>query len=78
MSLIERSVGIGLCDYELVALAVNDPDVVPKITDLCHPDDSASDRENQVRLALALFCCTWTAVHLLRPWLSRCARRARR
>lgn len=46
--------GIGLCTYEAIALAVDDPQLVPPITDIL--------RQHRLLGAAAV---GWVAVHLL-------------
>jgi hypothetical protein len=55
--------GIGICTYELIALAVDDATKLPPITSLCHSQP-----------VLAAACVGWTAQHLLRPWIPRVRR----
>lgn len=52
------AIGIGICAYEAAALAVNDVDTLPPITAFCHRYPLA-----------AVFCVSWVAIHLLRPWI---------
>lgn len=69
--------GIGWCTFEGTALAVNDPSVLPRWTDLCHPREGAPTAEQRARLVLAVGSVGWAAVHLLAPWVRMVARRVR-
>lgn len=70
--------GIVVCTYEALALAVDDPEVLPRITDWSHPRRHAVPLEDRARLVIALVCVTWVAVHLMRPWVLRWSRRGAR
>jgi len=57
------SAGIGICTYEAIALAVDDPTKLPPITHLAHS-----------WLPVAAACSGWTLVHLMHPWVQRVRR----
>lgn len=55
---LKIAVGIGICSYEAAALAVNNPDALPRLTDFAH-------RWPWLGRAMA----GWCLVHLAMPWL---------
>lgn len=65
----ERVTLSAVLDYERVALAVNDDDIVPKVTTLSRPVEDGSRAENATHLALALGISAWVAQHLLADWV---------
>ncbi|MDP8927931.1 MAG: hypothetical protein M3O70_04945, partial [Actinomycetota bacterium] len=65
---VKRTLFMGWLQYEYVAMAVDDDDIVPKHTTLSHPDDDHPEQDKW-RLALALATCIGANVHLLHPWV---------
>lgn len=70
--------GVVWCTFEGTALSIGDDSILPPWTSLCRPREEASDRENNVRLILAVASVGWTAVHLLAAWVRWLHARRRR
>lgn len=64
-------IGIGVCTYEAIALAVDEPELLPAITDWSHPRTVGAPLADSARALIALACVAWVTVHLLRPWVRR-------
>lgn len=62
--------GIGVCAYEAASLAVNDPETLPRITDLSH-------RHRWLGWSIAAWCVAHLALPGLWPLILRWLRRVR-